>query len=417
METEDATDQHIGIQIEDVMAEIHHKKLENIKGKILTLVENTILTLGRPSFESFHHEYFLKLSEELSKNSKFQFDAISMMIAYMDAVIYYYKFENKINEEQVSLKNLNPQDKDKVVKFISEYLLRIPFNYVICIPINHLELPSFSDGEKLKIEYKHIDTATPTFGSPKSSKNSTTELFIPTNGYYSIYEKEYFMKEVSLVLNVLIYSLRQNKIIKRTYNKALASVLDWSPTFEKRHQITIHTAKIKTETYPSQVDVYDFPITYAKYLSELEMEGSISDEDFRNKALKTIKETSVLLDNKSPEAVNIVSAIDWCIQSEINLDKTMAFIQTCMGLEALLGDNSNEGGLTLTLTDRCAYLIGKGMSERSEIKKQFKAIYQLRSKLVHGRINKISAHEMTLCAKASYYLRRAIEKELTHLSN
>lgn len=151
------------------------------------------------------------------------------------------------------------------------------------------------------------------------------------------------------------------------------------------------------------------------YLEELGVTDEISEDEVKRLALEVLQETTKLLDDSTDEAQNIVSAIDWCIQSEINTDKTMSFLQTCMGLEALLGDNNNDAGLTLTLTDRCAYLIGRGMVERAEIKKEFKAIYQLRSKLVHGRMNKISTQDRELCRKAIRYLKRAISKELSYL--
>ena len=70
----------------------------------------------------------------------------------------------------------------------------------------------------------------------------------------------------------------------------------------------------------------------------------------------------------------------------------MKFIQTCIGLESLLGDSAgNEGaGLTTIMANRCAYSLSHNIHERKEIIKKFKELYEIRSKIVHGRSNKLS---------------------------
>lgn len=397
------------------MAHLHPNKRENIKSKIIELIDNTIWDSNMVSFENPEAVDFNKLAHEISKNKEFQIDQIATMMAYMDALTYYISFITTLHEGPVHFASMNSLEKEKLLDFVCDYFASIPFSYRVKIPMNHLELPSYGDGEKLKVERKKIGSAIRGFGSSGSSILYTTNIYVPANGHYSIYEKEYFMKEATLVLNVLLYALRENNIIKRNHNATLKNAIPSFPVFSRKHQISIHTANIQNTAYPLKEDEYSFPIPYAKYLSELEMNGDITNESFHHKVLFCIQQASSLLDKETLESRNIVSAIDWCIQAEINLDQTMGFIQTCMGLEALLGDNSNDAGLTLTLTDRCAYLIGKGMTERSEIKTQFKAIYQLRSKLVHGRINKISTQDRILCGRATSYLKRAIRKELTHL--
>lgn len=397
------------------MTQINPKKRESIKNTITNIFNNSIFYKYTASFKNQDYVNFEKLAKEISKNNDFQIDQISSMFLYLDATTYYNKFIHPVQELPFDTENLDAEEKSKFIDFICDFFLKYPFPYTIKIALDHLELPSYSEGKKISIEYTKLATATRGFGILESSNIAKTNIIIPSIGYFSVYEKEYFIKETTLSLNVLIYNLRENQIIKRNRNKSIQNAMHWSPVFEKRHQVIDYTAIITNDHYPAEEDEYSFPIPYAKFLSELEMCDNMENPTFQRKALETIKETSKLLDNESAESRNIISAIDWCVQSEINLDMTMGFIQTCMGLEALLGDNSLEAGLTLTLTDRCAYLIGKGMTERTEIKKDFKAIYQLRSKLVHGRMNKINPKDRVLCGKATKYLKRAIQKELTHL--
>ncbi len=124
---------------------------------------------------------------------------------------------------------------------------------------------------------------------------------------------------------------------------------------------------------------------------------------------------NLLMGHDSKEASRIKAAIDWYVQSDVTEDDTMSFVQVCMGLESIFGDDDYEGGLTTILSDRCAYLIGKNIKERGEIKSDFRKIYQIRSKIVHGVRNHLSANEEHMLYHARYFLRKSILKELDNL--
>lgn len=398
------------------MVKNHPEKIGNIKTKISELVDDMVLVNCRPIFsEKFTSNYFKKLAAELSKNKTYQFDYISAMFACLDSITYYSRHIIDLSQQEIYYKELAQKDKDELLDFVCNYLMSIPFSYDIKIPLNNIPLPPFSLGRRLIIEQDVKALPSIGFALSGDSKFVNTNICVPTTGYYNIYEKDHFMKEATIVLSVLIYSLRERGLIKRNYQKSARYTSALSPIFNKKHQVSEYSAKIYNKDYPNSIDDYSFPIPVCMYLEELGVTDEISEDEVKRLALEVLQETTKLLDDSTDEAQNIVSAIDWCIQSEINTDKTMSFLQTCMGLEALLGDNNNDAGLTLTLTDRCAYLIGRGMVERAEIKKEFKAIYQLRSKLVHGRMNKISTQDRELCRKAIRYLKRAISKELSYL--
>jgi len=86
-----------------------------------------------------------------------------------------------------------------------------------------------------------------------------------------------------------------------------------------------------------------------------------------------------------PDAERIRTAVEWSFDSQQNDNETFAFIQACIGLEALIGDDSKDEPLTARLADRCAYLLGKGHKDRARIRERFKDMYDVRSKLIHGR--------------------------------
>ncbi len=58
------------------------------------------------------------------------------------------------------------------------------------------------------------------------------------------------------------------------------------------------------------------------------------------------------------------------------------------------------------------YLIGKTSVQRSEILKDFKEIYDVRSHIVHRGKNRMSAREREHYGKLVWYCKRCIQEEL-----
>ncbi|HBV3528008.1 TPA: hypothetical protein MDU75_003542, partial [Klebsiella pneumoniae] len=163
----------------------------------------------------------------------------------------------------------------------------------------------------------------------------------------------------------------------------------------------------------SQYNVdYELPLQLSKFLDELTVAS-----DSENHSMERLIFINKLINDNSEAAKYIKAAMDWYMNAQMVMDETMSFIQICMGLEALLGDK-REGsiGLTQTLSDRCSYLIGKGMSDREEIKKQLKKAYELRSAIVHGLKNRINESEKEYVKNATLFLRRAIKVECQFLN-
>lgn len=116
-----------------------------------------------------------------------------------------------------------------------------------------------------------------------------------------------------------------------------------------------------------------------------------------------------------PDAPRVKTALEWSFDSERSENQTMAILQACMGMEALLGEDDEEEPLAKRLADRCAYLLAKGSQERTEIRKRFKEIYSVRSKLVHGRRARLDVYEQNLLGEARDMLKRVIRVESQNL--
>jgi hypothetical protein len=90
-------------------------------------------------------------------------------------------------------------------------------------------------------------------------------------------------------------------------------------------------------------------------------------------------------------------------------------LQVCFGLESLLGDAVGSESLTSTLADRCAYLVGSDIKGRNSIREQFKELYAIRSKLVHGTATWLDPNQRHFLRWERSIFEFAIFQEVKHL--
>ncbi|HCF5159348.1 HEPN domain-containing protein [Pseudomonas aeruginosa] len=109
----------------------------------------------------------------------------------------------------------------------------------------------------------------------------------------------------------------------------------------------------------------------------------------------------------------IRAASEWLCNSYIAEDVPMKLLQACIGLESIYGEDSQgENGLTESLSDRCAYSIGTSHKSRKEIKDQFKSLYKLRSKIVHGVNHALKDDDLNYIETGRNLLKASISKEI-----
>jgi hypothetical protein len=110
----------------------------------------------------------------------------------------------------------------------------------------------------------------------------------------------------------------------------------------------------------------------------------------------------------------LLRACRWLFDSHVSEDPLLSFVQATVVLEILLGDkaSSDEVGLTALLANRCAYMIGASTSERSNIIKNFKALYGTRSKIVHSGKHRLSSSEQIQLHQLRALGRRVICAEI-----
>ncbi|HFT8665935.1 TPA: hypothetical protein ACGSTW_000697 [Pseudomonas aeruginosa] len=106
------------------------------------------------------------------------------------------------------------------------------------------------------------------------------------------------------------------------------------------------------------------------------------------------------------------SASEWAFDSLSAERDTMQLLQLCIGLESIYGDDVGSDGLTEKLSDRCAYSLAKSHEERERIKSEFRELYKIRSKIVHGVSSQLSSDERKQLSYGRELLRHSISKEI-----
>ena len=170
------------------------------------------------------------------------------------------------------------------------------------------------------------------------------------------------------------------------------------------------------------VKTIDLPNDMSRFLSNLDINWdndqirtAVEANDLPSAIHSSFTRSAQLIGCQEEEADRIKSAVKWCFDSYITENETLSFLQICIGLEALLGDDDYKGSLTELLADRYAYLIGDDIRGRKTIKERFKRLYDIRSKLVHGSVLELDHDQSAYLGWGRNILEYSILKEIKHL--
>ena len=108
--------------------------------------------------------------------------------------------------------------------------------------------------------------------------------------------------------------------------------------------------------------------------------------------------------------MHIRAAAEWLFDSVAEPNETSALLFASIGLEAVL--LSTEKETTARLADRIAYLLGKVQSDRKELFRKFGEFYKARSKLIHGKAQRISDSERELLRWGQKHLHMILKREI-----
>lgn len=320
---------------------------------------------------------------------------------------------------------------DKIVDRIVEYFSRYPYLCYTFFPIPRLgplsqaEL-TINDQVSL-IDTRHISEATQlekmgswrpvTFG-PRRLLENVVYVRVSSHGHPSHQlESAAVSKSFALLKHLLVLAEWTGLLEGRGLGDIIAGTPSLGPLWEGMPAIVSladNMVPVNGLPVPLPASVFEHLSWYKVRLKRNEHGDLVRlDETALQDHLGNMLSIADLSDD-DPDARPIRTSIEWFFDAITTQNESVAFLQRCIGLEAVLGDKTTKDRITDKLSDRYAYLIGDTASARNELKAEFIEVYNKRSEIVHGRDARLK-----MASKSKYaiekMLRSVIEKELALL--
>jgi len=419
----------------------HEKAREALKKHLENILSSCVIDKGIVNFDRSTDEDLYKYINEAKKHKKTWMREIYLYgLLYKQVSDYLVEHIEKIREISGKIKDIigEPGITDLCVKIIS-YLESIPRKYLVFfeLPAVHgLGLKEIKLTDDISFvervgESDFSDIKIPTWSLLGGDYTLTLEkgrlyIRISVDGYTDgTVESSAIKKAYSKFKQVILLS-NLSEILKEGQRDLSLGLLG-----SVSHQIfVVNSRDPNIEKYL----VY-FPQTVSNYISKLRLNEDILKppkfetllETFENKEIPTSNDKAKILKKRLryPEKLlktsdndentePIKSAIEWAFDSHANDNDTLAFIQACIGIEAVIGDDTKDN-ITATLADRCAYLLGDSISARKKIRENFEKLYDIRSKVVHGRKACLDDEQRHFLDYAQIMLKRVIWKEISFI--
>lgn len=163
--------------------------------------------------------------------------------------------------------------------------------------------------------------------------------------------------------------------------------------------------------------VYELDQNFSQGISNIIPLRNLDDygsEDAKQKYMIYRLKTMFSVLSKPEKNERILLACQWIFDSHTNSDVVLAFVQSMIAIEILLGDKSTSDviGLGELLSNRCAYLIGHNQTQREELLRDFKHLYSIRSSIVHQGKPYLTNHEQDSLFKLKWICYRIIQEEI-----
>jgi len=110
----------------------------------------------------------------------------------------------------------------------------------------------------------------------------------------------------------------------------------------------------------------------------------------------------------------LLGSAQWLFDSYTGANELLSFVQAMVAVEILFGDKATSDllGIGELLANRCAYSIARNRSQREAILRDFKRIYDTRSKIVHRGLSRLSRREQADLSTLRWMLIRSIQEEV-----
>lgn len=327
-------------------------------------------------------------------------------------------------------------DADKIASVVLEvvaYVASIPKNYEIDFPLPKIDITQevvFSSHVSL---IRSLPTQTNALRglrrqgpTPATHLSNTTYLRIAASGFARDELRQSAMKDaqshmkrffqVACVKNAFVREIRRDE------TQIMAELFGAQPT------VPVHRAIIRDLSdntgVPSYVNLGGNLSSYLDSIALHTVRTGLSRPPVRvSNAVQDLlallaMPMALLVDPRAEEnCKSFRSALEWQFDAEVDDEPLSSFIKTCIGLEAALGEDSDEDRITERLADRCAYLLHSIPVERAKTREAMRGIYKLRSKLVHGQKTRLSEADTKLAFYGKVHLQLVLHKEIQTLES
>jgi hypothetical protein len=409
---------------------MHEKALEKIKNKIRGSLMNCLVQDNWPHYESFYI-HVDSLSDELLKHKKEWLNRSDIYSIFYDFTLKGIKTVI-VDDQQIEGKLwdiLGEEKSQKLTDSLYDYFISIPRTFDVFLPIPNisknipspiilsdtLSLVSFQDPDKIPGGYKRG-----LLGLTNKFDIEKVYLKQRMQGYAGNHLENACIKKALNDFKIIFQQGLARGLFKLT-SESKKGLAFWA---SNEHQISKSKVIAVDESFESpEVSTTELPIDLCRLMNNIDINWNgdlirkAIDKDELDKAIIGLSKRAVQLINcQEEEAARIKAAIKWCFDSYVIENQTLVFLQVCIGLEALLGDDEYKGSLTNMLADRCAYLVSNNIKGRTKIKEKFEELYGLRSKLVHGVITELNSEQTHYLEWGRTVLELAIGIEIKHLN-
>ena len=411
---------------------LHMNAKEVLKKHLEKLLSNCKINNGIVCFDDSTYKDIDKYIKELKKHKKAWMRDIDLYRLLRKHISEYLSERNeKTREISGNLKDIiGKKETESICGTIISFIESIPREYFL-----FFELPSAQ-----KIGVNEISLTDSISFVEKNYPYIITNL---EEAYFNMLKKENMRMYVRIKVDGYADGTLESNAIKKAYSKfkqvfllaKLSGIIKRKPGLHLRFTTpqnhVINVTEPDTEQY-----AFPLPKIVSDYISKMGIDENILKptefevlfETFENAETPTLVDKIKILKNRLQYPIKLLrtsdsdestepikTAIEWAFDSLTNDNDTFAFIQACIGLESILGDEDSKENITKTLADRCAYLLGNSISKRKDIREKFKDLYEVRSKLVHGRKASLDDEQRSLLKFAQNILDQIIWKEISYI--
>lgn len=406
----------------------HPKALEAMIGYLNRALSNCQIEKGWPVYETYD-DAISRFTDEVLKTKRQWLNSLNIYLIFFNNIATALR-DRYSEEPEVTgpLPNLLNKEVDKIAEKILDLIKSIPRTYVIRIPLpaatglgaqkiaitEDIWLIETVDKGKIPGAYEGYKLEK-LLNKPKEVEIDKSYLCIASSGYAGTSIEDSAFQYAMSKFKQFVYLGISFKFLEE-----LKPALSWTPFFGDWERVPHLEASALNPHDPGSTE------------GKAELSRDVAERIHRISINRDIigsggESVKIFLRDKFSQVINLLnrkeddrycspikSAVEWAFDAMINENESVSFIQICIGLEAILGIGISEG-LRHTLADRCAYLLGTNVEARNSIKESFKQMYDIRSKIVHGRAVRLNDVEKKYFVWSKRILDNVIRKELGYL--